>query len=207
MRLRPKASATDMTGTYTRAGADGRAYLEFRYTVVRLWEESLDALLAGGPGTAPLALLTDEAAADLDTAFARFADRLRRPDVDGRLVKELLGSTFVLSGLRHAPERMAELYRRLSMTLEDSTTYQWILQKGLTQGVAQGRAEGVAQGVAQGATQEARRLLLIQGRKRFGAISAMTEATLNAIDDAARLERMAERIFDASGWDDLLATA
>jgi predicted transposase YdaD len=192
--LRPKANATDMTGTYTRAGAGGRPYLEFRYTVVRLWEEPIRPLQEGGPGTPPLALLTDEAAADLDAAFARFAERLRRPDVDGRLVKELLGSTYVLSGLRHAPERMAEYYRRLSMTLEDSTTYQWILQKG------------VAQGLTQGAEQEARRLLLLQGRKRFGAASASAEAVLQGIADAARLERMAERIFDATGWDDLLAT-
>ncbi len=192
--LRPKANASDMTGTYNRTGSDGRPYLEFRYTVVRLWEEPLIPLLEGGPGTAPLALLTDEATADLDSAFDRFTDRLHRPDVDGRLMNELLGSTFVLSGLRHAPERMAELYRRLSMTLEDSTTYQWILKKGLEQGVAQGAA------------QEARRMLLIQGGKRFGPAPANAEATLQAVDNASRLERMAERIFDATGWDDLLAT-
>ena len=29
---------------------------------------------------------------------------------------------------------------------------------------------------------------------------------LTAIEDADRLERMAERIFDAADWDDLLAT-
>lgn len=80
------------------------------------------------------------------------------------------------------------------MTLEDSTTYQWILEKGVAQGVAQGRS------------QEARRLLLAQGRRKFGFVQ-QAETVLQAIDDSERLERMAERIFDASNWDDLLATS
>ncbi len=68
-------------------------------------------------------------------------------------------------------------------------------------------AQGMAQGVAQGAIQEAQRVLLIQGRKRFGPAPASAEAALLGIADPARLERMAERILDAAGWDDLLATA
>ncbi len=80
------------------------------------------------------------------------------------------------------------------MTLEDSSTYQWILSKG------------VARGVAQGAVQEARRMLVIQGRKRFSHVPPPAETALQGIADPARLERMAERIFDATDWDDLLAT-
>lgn len=87
------------------------------------------------------------------------------------------------------------------MTLEDSTTYQAILKKGLEQGVAQ----GMAQGVAHGETQEARTMLQIQGRKRFGAASESVRSTLEKIDDTSRLERMAARIFDAQSWDDLLS--
>jgi hypothetical protein len=48
-------------------------------------------------------------------------------------------------------------------------------------------------------SQETRRLLLAQGRKKFGA-GGNAEATLQSISDAERLERMAERIFDVSGW-------
>jgi len=72
------------------------------------------------------------------------------------------------------------------MTLEDSTTYQLILNRGVIA--------------------EAQRVLLIQGRKRFGAPSPATEAALQAITDRDHLERLAERILDATGWDDLLAT-
>ena len=182
--LRPKANASDMTGVYRRPNH------EFRYTVVRLWQESVDSLLAGGPTTAPLAMLTDEAANDLPGAFARFTRRLQQPDVDGKLAEDLLGSTFVLCGMRHERKRLAELYRSLSMTLEDSTTYQWILE----------------QGVAKGKTLEASRLLLAQGRKKFGSVPR-AEATLQGITDSERLERIAERIFEATDWDDLLATS
>ena len=52
-----------------------------------------------------------------------------------------------------------------------------------------------------------RAILLIMGRKRFGSPPPPERvAELAAITDRARLERMAERIFDAAGWDDLLAT-
>ena len=62
MLLRSSANSSDLSGSYEVAGAEDRPYLTFRYTVVRLWQESLDNLLAAGPAVAPLALLTDEAA-------------------------------------------------------------------------------------------------------------------------------------------------
>jgi hypothetical protein len=80
------------------------------------------------------------------------------------------------------------------MLLEDSSTYQQILNKG------------VAQGVAQGAVEEAQRMLLIQGQMRFGHAPEATATALQRITDRPRLERIAGRIFDATGWDDLLAT-
>lgn len=191
--LRPEANASDITGTYTRRGHDGVPYLEFRYSVVRLWQESADAILAGGPGLAPLALATDESVADLPGMVARFAARLRRPDVPGNLVKDLTTFAFVLSGLRHEPGAMEAELGRLSMTFEGTAAYEWI------------KSKGVAQGVARGANDEARRLLRLQGRKRFGT-SPAADAALDAVADTARLERMAERMLDAADWDDLLAT-
>ncbi|MBY0514258.1 MAG: hypothetical protein K2P78_10150, partial [Gemmataceae bacterium] len=104
--LRPKANATDLTGAFALAGADGGPYLTFRYAVVRVWRESVGGLLAAGPGVAPLALLTDEAAADLPAAFARFRDRLRAGPLPGNLEQVLIGSTFVLCGLRYSPTQV-----------------------------------------------------------------------------------------------------
>jgi hypothetical protein len=188
--LRPKANATDLTGEYEVLAANGKPYLSFRYTVVRLWQESVESLLSAGPGIAPLALLTDEAEEDLPAAFIRFRDRLRTDGVPDNVERGLLGSAFVLCGLRYSQSQIENLYRDISMTLEDSTTYQLILKKGLTLGQAK----------------EAQKLLLRFAGKRFGSTPANAETTILAISDLERLERMADRVSDATGWDDLLAT-
>ncbi|HEV3439981.1 MAG TPA: hypothetical protein VG122_21620 [Gemmata sp.] len=193
--LRPKANATDLTGQFGVPDANGKPYLIFEYTVVRLWRESIDVLLNAGPGVAPLALLTDEAAADLSAAFARFRDRLRSEGIPDSVERVLLESTFILGGLRYSSAQIENLYLDLNMTLEDSTTYQLILNKGITQGRAQGRVE------------EARRMVLRLAVKRFGPTPSNAEAAILAISDHDRLERMVDRVHDAAGWDDLLATS
>jgi hypothetical protein len=195
MLLRPKANATDLTGTFDLAGADGVPYLTFRYAVVRVWLETVDTLLAAGPGVAPLALLTNEADANLPGTLERFRERLRAATIPDNVERGLLGSAFVLCGLRYELARVEALYQELSMTLEDSATYKMIFNRGETQGEARG------------AIAEAHRLLLLQGQKRFGVPSPAVEAGLRAITDRDRLERLAGRIFDATDWTDLLATA
>jgi hypothetical protein len=161
-------------------------YLTFRYTVIRLWQEPLAPLLAAGPGIAPLALLTNEAAADLPAAFGRFQQRMKADNLPVSLERSLIGSTFVLCGLRYPPAQVEAIYRNLSMTLEDSTTYQLILNRGEARG--------------------AQALLLSAGARRFGAPDATTEATIRAIADRDRLDRFALRLSVATDWSDLLST-
>ncbi|MGL6073877.1 MAG: hypothetical protein ACRC8S_06930 [Fimbriiglobus sp.] len=198
MLLRPKAQATDQTGLLSILGADGSEYLRFRYTVIRVWEESVENLLQAGPGIAPLALLTDEAAQDLDSAFDRYLVKLRADSLDRGEEQNLLGSLFVLCGLRHKTETIETLYRRLSMTLEDSTTYQLIL--------ARGEARGEARGQARGVVLQTQAMVLQIGAKRFGAAPSTVEATIRSLADQSRLQRIADRLLDATSWDDLLAT-
>ncbi len=182
--LRPKAFASDQTGHYRRTEAHGNAIAEFRYRVERVWERSVDYWLEAGLGLSPLALLTDEADGNLEVALDRFRGNLKGTGIDERAAKSLLGSSFVLCGLRYQRDRVVEMYRRLSMLMEESTTYQYILEKGLTQG------------------QKA--LLLRQGTKRFGPPSAANVAAFEAMSDAARLESLAERMLDAADWNGLL---
>lgn len=198
MLLRPKATATDLTGQHDIAGANGVPYLTFRYSVVRLWQESFSMLLAAGPGVTPLALLTNEAAADLPAAFGRFRHRLQADRLPVSVERSLLGSAFVLCGLRYTPSQIESLYRDLSMTLEDSTTYQLILNKGMRQGEARGEARGRAA--------EAQSLVLTLGTQRFGRPEAAVEAALRAISDRERLERIATRLLTATDWNELLST-
>jgi hypothetical protein len=192
--LRPKALASDMTGTYQRLGVGGDAISQFRYRVERVWEHPVEDWLRGGIGVAPLALLTDEASGNLEQALERFRACLSDAKADEGVTKSILGSSYVLCGLRYDHARVAEMYRRLAMLMEESTTYQEILGKGLTQGLERGQL------------QAHRNVLLRQGTKRFGPPTPEVAAALAGIADLTRLERLAERILDATGWDDLLAT-
>jgi hypothetical protein len=49
-------------------------------------------------------------------------------------------------------------------------------------------------------------LVLLLGDKRFGPAPVVVEAAIKSITDRERLERIAVRLFDATSWDDLLAT-
>ncbi|WP_020472541.1 RpnC/YadD family protein [Zavarzinella formosa] len=194
--LRPKAVASDMTGVYRQHGASGNLIHEFHHHVVRVWELPVSFWLDAGIGLAPLAMLTDEAGADLETALTRLQNSLREQGADEKTAKSLLGSSYVLCGLRYDQDRIASMYRRISMLMEDSTTYQEILGKGLTQGFSQGRTVGL---------REAQHHLLLRlGTKRFGSPNQTTLAALEAVTDSDRLERLADRLLEAVSWDDLI---
>ncbi len=49
-------------------------------------------------------------------------------------------------------------------------------------------------------------MLLRLGRKKFGPPNPEVLASLNAIDDVARLDTLADRLLDVSSWDELLST-
>jgi hypothetical protein len=94
--LRPRANASDQTGEYTVRGARGEELNRLAYTVVRVWQESAADRLAAGPGVAPLAVLTNEAAADLPAAFVRLRDRLHATGMPGNVQESVVASSFVL---------------------------------------------------------------------------------------------------------------
>lgn len=89
------------------------------------------------------------------------------------------------------------------MLLEDSTTYQGIIEKGLSQGLSKGRNEGRAQGRTEGRTEGLRSTILRQGTKRFGLPPEGVTAKLLAIHEVASLERLTDRILEAADWDAL----
>ncbi len=182
--LNPRRNPSDLTGHYRRLGADGRPYHEFRYAVVRLWQERFAPLLTGELGLVPLALLTDEAARDLPAAFRQVDERLRGSDP--AVGAALQSATYFLLGVRYDEETILRLYGSVTM-LEESSTYQATLRRGEVRAL--------------------RQTLLRQGRKRFGDPSPETEAALGAIEDRERLERLTERLLDVATWDELLATA
>jgi hypothetical protein len=84
-------------------------------------------------------------------------------------------------------------YRKVR-DMEESVTYQAIIEKGRVMGEAKGRI------------QEARRIVRLQGQRRIGTPDAVVESALNGIAGLERLERLAENLPTATDWTDLLAT-
>ena len=70
----------------------------------------------------------------------------------------------------------------------------------------QARVEAREQGRAEGRVEAARDVVLAVGSDRFGPPDAETQAALEAIGELHQLRAMARRLFDASGWDEILRT-
>ena len=123
--------------------------------------------------------------------------------IDSRLAAEappaeaarMMASTLTLAGMRLDPNVIDALERRLrTMNLLRDSSYYQVLQK-------RGREEAEKLGEIKGA----RKLLIRQGRIRFGRLDKATRAAIEAIDDLERLERLSERLLTATNWSDLLA--
>ena len=104
-------------------------------------------------------------------------------------VDAVINAAFILTGMRVAKETLASIYDGVKI-MHESTAYDMILDEG--------RVEGELR--------VSHRLLLRQGRKQFGPPDTQTEAALTAIQDIARLERMADAVLTAKSWEELLST-
>lgn len=192
--LRPAADGPEMTGIVRHQHASGRCYLEFQYQVIRLWQKPVDEVLTGGVGTLPLAPLTDVRREALPAVVQRMQERIEH-ETSREEAATLWTATYVLMGLRYTPAFSGQLLQGVR-AMEESTTYQEIVKKGV--------AQGVVQGMAQGSLQEAKKLLLRQGNKRFGPPDEMTSAALEAVVDLERLEALSDRLLDVATWEELL---
>src|SRR5262249_10154861 len=160
---------------------------DFRFEVVRLWQRPAEELLAGGLGVVPLAPLGKlppgvRPPAGLAGVVERLVERITREGAPGEGA-ELLTASLVLTGCRGPKAKVGELFRGVR-AMRESSGYQLILDEG--------REEG--------ALREARKILLRQGRRKFGPPEPAVEAAVQAIADLSRLERMSDRIFDATSW-------
>jgi hypothetical protein len=77
--------------------------------------------------------------------------------------------------------------------MKESVTYQAILEEGAAIGEARGKAE------------EARKILLLQGRARFGDPPPEVRAALDSMSDVRKLEELTVRLLQAASWQELLA--
>jgi hypothetical protein len=61
-------------------------------------------------------------------------------------------------------------------------------------------------GILEGEITALQKMLLRQGRIRFGPPDEPTTAAIRGVNDLGRLERMGERMLTAAGWAEVLAT-
>ena len=187
MLLRPSADGPAISGTY-RIGLTGREpYLNFTYSVRRIWREPATDLLAGPLGTLPMAPLGAAEQSALP-GLLRTMDRRFTQEVAPSEADHLRVVTYNLLGLRFPPAVIDQKMPGIR-SMRDSLTYQAILEEGR----AEGRAEGE------------QRLLLRLGTARFGQPDARTRSRVEGITDIETLDRLGERLLTVSSWGELLA--
>jgi hypothetical protein len=185
--LRPEAQASTITGAWDYAAVAGGA-MQFRYQVVRLWREPAEPFLAGGLGTLPLAPLCDLTEAELPGVVRRMQQRVHTEAGSPGAERKLWASTFILMGLRYSGEMASHLLRGV-IAMEESTTYQMIIDEGRMRG----RLETL------------RGTLIRLGARMLGAPDETTRAVVQAITDADRLDALTLRLADVKTWAELLA--
>jgi predicted transposase YdaD len=180
--LRREADSPQLNGVFERAFPGQEPLTLLRYRVIRVWQLPVEQLLAGGLGTLPLAPISDVSEARVPDVIRRMKKRLDREQ--RQRAADLWTATFVLLGLRY-PDAFVELLFQEVLGMEESTTYQAIVQKTRLA--------------------DLRHILLRQGGKLFGPADEATAAALNAIGDVEWLEELCDRILEVGSWQELLS--
>ena len=191
--LRPEALSPATLGRVSDSGTLGSS-LEFSYRLVRVWELSLHAILAGGIGTLPLALISAVPAGSIVQAVEEFEHRLG--ELPGTEVAEIETAAFILMGLRF-PRALVRQIVGKAQKMKESETYQIILEEG--------EARGEARGEFRGELRATLNSLIRIGTRKFGPPSSQTLGALSQVADVHRLERLIDSVLDVAGWEALLA--
>lgn len=201
--LRKEADGPAMTGVVAYGS------LMFRYRVVRLWLFTPEELLGAPLALLPLVPLTSVSPEDLPEIIQRMEARVEEEAPESR--NEFWTATWLLLGLRYNAEVAKQLLRGV-VGMKESSTYQYMMEEGRAEGrikgIQEGRQEGIQEGkqegLQEGKTNEARRMLVLLGRKRLGELDAQTMVQLEAIFSSEELERLALRLFEVESWQELL---
>jgi predicted transposase YdaD len=180
--LCPEADSPQWNGLLQRGLPNEAPFSTLRYSVLRVWQLSVEQLLRGGVGTLALAPISNVSQSGVRQVIRRMQERLSGPRAPRR-ARDVWAATYVLLGLRYSDEFAHALFQEV-LGMEQSATYQAIVRRG--------RAE------------EARRMLLLQGEAKFGPPDDATRAALERTEDVARLEDLGVRLMSSSSWEELL---
>jgi predicted transposase YdaD len=191
--LTKQAQLAVINGVYQRGFPGEAPYDTFGYQILKVWELQPERLLGGGLGTLPLApicAVTEEQLPGIIEQMKARLDPARVPKA-----KDLWTSAYILMGLRYERELINRLLQGV-VEMEESVTYQAIIEKGIEKGIAQGKEEGKRE--------EARGMLLLLGEDQIGPASSEVTATIQGINDLERLHQLALRVGQVSSWEELL---
>jgi predicted transposase YdaD len=190
--LRPEVEAANLTGSLDLRLPAGQAVHDFRYGVVRAWQQSAEAVLNGPLNLLPMAMLSDVTPEDARSVLERIDDRLVREATEPEAAR-LMSSTFLLAGLRFEEDTIAQLFFGVrtmnlldSKILKDSSSYH-LLRKLVR-------------------VEEARIFLIDLATDRLGDLSEAQKAILDGIADYDQLVRLGKKVGSVSTWDELLAS-
>jgi predicted transposase YdaD len=181
--LRPAADGPELTGVLEKAFPGEPPYDVFRYRVVRVWQIPVEGLLTGGLGLVALAPISSLGGIEVAGVIRRMAGRIEQ-EANFEEAGAIWTATGILMGLRYPRTAIAQLLSGVR-NMKESVFYQSIVEEGWLRG--------------------AQDMVLRVGRGRLGPPDAETEARIRSIEDVGRLERMAERLWQVSDWQQLLA--
>ncbi len=190
--LHQGAMSSRNSGTFRTPVALTGCRLEFEYRLIKVWELPPDVILEAGVGILPLAPLADVRTEELPSVVDRMSARMRSA-VPLREEAELWTATLILMGLKYSRELTELVLRGVRSIMQQSPTYQAILEEGREEG----REEGVVEGM--------QKTILRQGAKRIRPASADVADRIRSIHDPDVLDALLLRLLDVSTWDDLLA--
>ncbi len=180
--LKPESDGAAAGGVTRRSLPNGTCYYEFRFQTIRVWELSVEMLLAGKIGTLPLAPISDVSVARLPLVLRTMSRRIEQEILPEKW-DDFWGATSILMGAR----------------------YPFPLVDELLQGVINMRESSVAQAFLQeGREDEARRMVLEVAKDRFGEIDPKLKQFVDAISDVGWLERLIIRAGKAASWEELV---
>lgn len=192
--LTRRARLPALTGVFTDSFPGERPYLTFHYRVLCTWELSPESLLEGGFGTLPLVPISGITEGELPDAVQRMKQRMDALDKGAR--EELWAATYVLMGLRYETAFIDQLLRGV-LEMEESATYQAILEKG--------KEEGIREGIREGSLRHAQEILIELGTSALGSPSDAVRERIESMTDLAQLNGLILRAPKAASWEELLS--
>ena len=182
--FRPDAGGND-PGSYIQEVPGYRFIVE--YKVIRLIEVEGQAILeTRQPGLMPFCpLMKRPVGMDASQWIHRCVETTKSLSLDAPIRNNLLLDLWVMSGLVHEPQAIANLFPEDIM--QESSVYQHIIEKGRAEGIEQ----GIERGKELGAKESTIEGILLLLDTRFEADTThILKPALEAIDDLQRLKHL-----------------